>query len=203
MPFYRSLTRCYNFNMVSNKISRRAILKSLGVLFLATGCTSDLTALTKDPTAAPLPTPTPTPLPSADAVVQAYLDAWNNGDYEAMYYLLTPNSQLHVNRADFENHYNRALTTATVNQIDTQIQSLLHQDSQAAATFASTWQTKLFGPIEANNQMNLKFVEGRWGVEWQLTQTEDVGPDAVRTRRPPSADSIIPKAKRSTTADRP
>ncbi len=144
-------------------------MKSLGVMLLVSGCSSELISLTSEPTATPLPTPTPTPLPSADAIVQAYLDAWRGGDYEAMYYLLTPESQTRLNRAEFEDHYNRALTTATVNQIETQIQSLLHDGGQAAATFRSNWQTSLFGPIEANNQMLLKFMGGRWGVEWQPT----------------------------------
>jgi penicillin-binding protein 2 len=97
------------------------------------------------------------------------LDAWRGNDYEAMYYLLTPGSQTRLSRQEFEEHYLQALTTATVHQVNTQLQSLLHDGGQAAATFTSAWQTALFGSIEANNQMRLKFVDGRWGIEWQPT----------------------------------
>lgn len=155
--------------MADNKIPRRVFLKSLGVMLLVGGCSSDLALFRAEPTSTPLPTPTPTPLPSADAIVQAYLDAWRSGNYEAMYYLLTPESQMRLSQADFYNHYHRAQTTATVQQIETRLQSLLHDGPQAAATFGSVWQTSLFGSIEANNQMHLKFAEGRWGVEWQPT----------------------------------
>lgn len=155
--------------MTGSKIPRRVFLKSLGVLLVASGCSSELISFTTEPTATPLPTPSPTPLPRADAVVQAYLDAWRGEDYSAMYHLLTPASQIRLSREAFESRYARALSTATVKQVDTQLQSLLHDNGQAAATFSSMWQTSLFGSIQANNQMRLSFVDGRWGVEWQPT----------------------------------
>jgi penicillin-binding protein 2 len=136
---------------------------------LASGCASELTPLTVEPTATPLPTPTPTPLPSADGVAQAYLAAWGAGDYSTMYSLLTPDSQLRLGREQLQRFYTHALTEATVNQVETQLQSLLHNGPQASATFRTTWHTTLFGPITADNQMQLKFIEGRWGVEWQPT----------------------------------
>jgi len=155
---------------MAKKIPRRVFLQGLGTLLLLSGCSADeLVSLIQDPTATPLPTATPTPLPRADAVVQAYLMAWSNGNYESMYHLLTPGSQSQVSRGDFEERYRRAQTTATVSQVETQLQSLLHDQDQAAATFSATWHTSLFGPILANNQMQLRFTGGRWGIEWQPT----------------------------------
>lgn len=155
--------------MTNSRIPRRAFLKSLGVMLLVSGCSSDLVALVNKPTATPLPTPTPTPLPSADGVAQAYLVAWSAGDYDTMYQLLTPDSQRRLNQEQFKDHYTHALFTATTNQVETQLQSLLHNNTQAAATFNSIWQTSLFGSIQAANQMQLQFADGRWGVEWQPT----------------------------------
>ncbi len=86
-----------------------------------------------------------------------------------MYSLLTPDSQLHLTPEQFQNLYTRAQTEATVKQVATQLQSLLHTGEQAAATFRSTWQTNLFGDLSADNQMRLKFDQGRWWVEWQPT----------------------------------
>jgi len=138
-------------------------------MILVGGCTAGLEPATVEPTATPLPTPTPTPLPSANGVVQAYLAAWSAADYDRMYSLLSPDSQLRISRTAFEGHYMRALAEATVNRVETQLQSLLHHSDQASAIFQSTWQTTLFDTIHADNQMKLKFLEGRWGVEWQPT----------------------------------
>ena len=155
--------------MSGRKIPRRVFLKGLGLAWLLSGCSSELVNLTLEPTVTPLPTPTPTPLPSADAVVQAYLAAWNVEDYQAMYSLLSPDSQLRLSFDQFLSRYQQALTEATVEQVETQLQSLLHDKDQASASFHSTWQTGLFGPINADNQMRLRFVEGRWAIEWQPT----------------------------------
>jgi len=138
-------------------------------MFLVSGCSSDLVALVNPPTATPLPTPTPTPLPSADGVAQAYLAAWSTRDYETMYHLLTPNSQLRLSQEQFQDYYTQPLITATTTQVETQLQSLLHNNTQAAATFNSIWHTSLFGSIQAANEMQLQFADGRWGIKWQPT----------------------------------
>lgn len=155
--------------MTSIKIPRRAFLKVLGGALLISGCTSKLATLPVEPSVTPFPTPTPTPLPSADGVAQAYLAAWSKADYTAMYSLLSSNSQVRINQEQFQTYYTSALNEATVTQVETQLQSLLHNGDRASATFFSGWQTSLFGPINANNQMQLTFADGRWGVEWQPT----------------------------------
>ncbi|MBN1993921.1 MAG: penicillin-binding protein 2 [Anaerolineae bacterium] len=155
--------------MVDIKNSRRVFLKGLGVTLLLGGCAAETLPLTAEPSITPFPTPTPTPLPSADGVAQAYLAAWSAGDYATMYNLLTPDSQLRINQEQFQAFYGYALAEATVIQVEVQLQSLLHHQGQASATFRTTWQTERFGPIVADNQMNLSFAAERWGVEWQPT----------------------------------
>jgi penicillin-binding protein 2 len=86
-----------------------------------------------------------------------------------MYGLLTAAGQARLSREQFELYYTRPQTEATVTKVEIQLQSLLHDGSRAAANFAATWQTLFFGPIQANNQMLLSFIEGRWGIEWQPT----------------------------------
>ncbi len=159
-------TQCYNFMYMSHfRFSRRAFLKSIGVALLAGGCASPWATQTVEPTATPLPTPTP--LPSADGTALAYLTAWVEEDYRAMYGLLTPRSQAQISLEQFQSYYNRALVEATVSQVETRLQSLLHEGERASVNFHSSWQTRLFGPLEADNQMKLRFEAGRWGVEWQ------------------------------------
>ncbi len=155
--------------MSTRKIPRRLFLKGLGITLLLGGCTTDLGVGRIRPTFTPLPTATPTPLPSADGVAQAYLNAWVNEDYETMYGLLSSDSQARVSTELFRAKYTRPMLEATVQEVEAQLQSLLHDGPQATTTFQSTWHTRLFGPITANNNLRLKFVDGRWGVEWQPT----------------------------------
>lgn len=155
--------------MFSHKFTRRNFLKGIGLIFLLSGCSRDLLSFSTEPTATPLPTPTPTPLPRADAIAQAYLSAWQAGDYATMYSLLTPASQVRLSQGQFQLYYKQALNEATVTQIEIHLLSLLHEDDQASALFSSVWHTRLFGPIQTNNQMYLSFLQGRWGIEWQPT----------------------------------
>lgn len=136
---------------------------------MATGCSADLAALTGQPKAAAVHIPTPTPLPRADAIAQGYLSAWQAEDYATMYSLLSPASQARLSQPQFQALYTRALTEATVEKLEVQLHSLLHDGPQASVLFQSTWHTLLFDTIQADNQMRLTFESGRWGVEWQPT----------------------------------
>lgn len=142
----------------------------MGLALFLGGCSgTELPSLTVKPTSTPLPTPTPTPLPSADGVAQTYLDAWRAGDYETMHSLLTPDSRSRIMPEQFQAFYRSALNTATVDQIDIQLQSLLHDGPRASVLFHTAWQTRRFDVIEADNQMQLNFLANRWGVVWQPT----------------------------------
>lgn len=152
--------------MDESKIPRRLFLKGLGLTLLAGGCRSQFS---REPTATPLPTPTPTPLPSADGVAQTYLNGWAAADYTTMYNLLTPDSQSRVSLAQFRETYTHALREATVKQVEARLQALLHQEGEAVAAFTVDWRTALFETLTFNNEMRLRFHQGRWGVVWQPT----------------------------------
>ena len=155
--------------MANSKIHRRVFLKSVGIMLLASGCTTEALSLTTESTATPLPPPTPTPLPSAAPTAQGYLAAWAEGDFSTMYNLLTPESKIRISVEQFNEAYQQAQNTATVNQVATQLQSLLADGPQAAATFQAVWDTIRFGQIQVDNQMTLQFIDGNWGVVWQPT----------------------------------
>ncbi len=155
--------------MENSQLSRRVFLKSMGIMLLLSGCTPDVLSLVSPPTATPLPSPTPTPLPRADSVAQAFLQAWSAGDYASMYNLMSAGARQRINFDLFQSRYQQAQNTATVSKIETQLQSLLQDGPRAAATFHLRWETRRFGDIIADNQMQLVFETGRWGVDWQPT----------------------------------
>ncbi len=157
--------------MAYQKISRRFFLKSFGVAWLLNGCVPTSTP-PEQPTVPLLPSFTPTLMPDthADVVAQAYLTAWSISDYATMYNLLTPDSRIRLkDKAKLQGYYADVLTKATATQIVPRLQSLLYDGSQATAGFHLTWRTNLFGNLEIDNHMRLKFVGDKWGVEWQPT----------------------------------
>jgi len=166
--------------MNPTRFSRRAFIKlGSATLFLA-GCspkldqelglpTAEAVNLLATETASPKRPVSPTPPPSADGIVQLYLQAWARADFKTMYSLLSPESQGRISFFDFQGLYNHARILTTAGQIETQIQSLLAEETRAIATFSSRWATTLFGPIEANHSMQLRFDQGRWLVVWEPT----------------------------------
>jgi penicillin-binding protein len=86
-----------------------------------------------------------------------------------MYNLLTPASQQQLTQAALTEHYQWAAAKITITTVENQLQSLLAEGAQAAVNFHTRLQTSRYGVIEADNQLHLQFVDGRWGVGGQPT----------------------------------
>lgn len=162
--------------MTPNRFSRRAFLKTILASLGLVGCSSRAGEQLALPTAPPLdllvtpsPPASPTPPPSADGVVQLYLDAWSQGNFEAMYNLLSPESQSRIPFQEFVTIYQHALNQTTAVQVQTRLRSLLIEDITATASYHSQWSTALFDTIEADHVMRLRFDQGRWLVVWEPT----------------------------------
>ena len=113
------------------------------------------------------PPPSPTlDLPAADETAFAFLQAWERGDYAAMYSLLTQASQHQVRESEFVAAYDQVDREATIRQVTPRILSALQPGTAAEVSFAVQIQTELVGEFEVQNQMDLAYADGRWGVEW-------------------------------------
>jgi len=158
---------------MNSRFARRAFLK-LVLASLASACGPKKPALPEvqlpitlvPPSPTPMPTPTPTPLPSADGAALAYLSAWSAGDYQTMYNLLVDSDRLSVSSDQFRARYVNAMREATATAIRTELRSLLHEGTRALAGFRGEWQTTLFGPLEFENTMTLRWESGGWKVDW-------------------------------------
>jgi len=162
--------------ILNRRFSRRVFIKSILTSLVLTSCGSDEPDQIAMPTApvlrlngTPLPPGTPAPPPSADGVVQGYLEAWEQGNFEAMYSLLSPESQNRISYPAFFATYQNARNQTTATDIQNQVQSLLIEDTQATATFHSQWLTALFNTLEADHLMHLRFDQGHWMVVWDPT----------------------------------
>jgi penicillin-binding protein 2 len=163
---------------MGSRFPRRAFLK-LTLALLASACSSKEPALPLDlslpitlvpPSPTPLPTPTPTPLPSADGAAAAFLSGWSAGDYETMYDLLIDSDRLTMSSDQFRARYLNALREATATSVRTELRSLLHEGSRAVAGFRCEWETALFGPLEFENRLDLRWEGVGWKVDWAPAQ---------------------------------
>jgi penicillin-binding protein 2 len=119
---------------------------------------------TNEPTSEPTPTPVP---PSPEATSDAFLRAWGQSDYAAMYALLSAESQARIDAQTFAQRYRNALTTASVLTVTTQLESVLRQEDQARAAYHVTLDTALFGTLTASGTMSLSLQSEAWGIDWE------------------------------------
>lgn len=145
------------------RLSRRTLLK-FGLVSLLSACTRP-SGIAPDP-ATPSSVPTATPHPSANGTAAGFLAAWPVGDYEAMYDLISSASRLNWSQERFRARYDNTLREATVIAVETELRSLLHDQSQSLVGFRTRWQTVLFDVLEFDNTLPLLWENGRWTVAW-------------------------------------
>jgi penicillin-binding protein 2 len=133
------------------------------VVLLPTLAGCDLPVLQPTPTVAPSPTPH---LPPADEIAFAFLQAWEQGDYPAMYDLLSYDAQDEYSEEQFVTIYQEVITEATILRVAPRILAAYQPDTRAEVAFAVTFQTAVVGDFEVQNQMGLIFEDDTWWVDW-------------------------------------
>lgn len=110
-----------------------------------------------------------TQAPDVNETVSAYLEAWENEDYAAMYQLLTPFSQDALSAEEFEQVYRSVAAEAALENLDTQILSSLTKTRTAQASYRVLLRSALVGDIERETMMNLSLEDGGWRVQWDTS----------------------------------
>jgi penicillin-binding protein 2 len=121
--------------------------------------------LPSEPTPTPPPTPTPD-LPPADEAAFAFLQAWQRGDYAAMYSLLSPASRQIHPEDRFAATYRQVVEEAGIQRVTPQIRAAYQPGDLAEVSFDVSFETALVGPFQVQNKMGLSYADGRWGVDW-------------------------------------
>lgn len=147
---------------MGQKFSRRDFLKAAAVL-LAGGCLPE--GLSRSTPTPPL-LPTVTPLPAADSTVKAYLTAWARADYASLYSLMTPAAQAKIKADAFAPYCEALLQEATILSWETQQKDLQPSSGSAKAALHTSYQTALFGKLDVDQAMELRFEGGQWLVHW-------------------------------------
>lgn len=119
--------------------------------------------------AATLPTPPPTATlatPDPQGTAEAFLEAWERGDYAGMYSLLSPLSRDAVSLADFQARYQELADVAGLTGLTAQSLNALKSGSRAMVLFEVSLRSAFFGDITRKIEMPLVYADGLWTVSW-------------------------------------
>ncbi len=121
------------------------------------------------PTAVPTEPPTPTPLPSPEPTARNFLSAWEKGQYEAMYALVSSQTRATTSQEAFVKRYRDIATEGTFTSIKAQIKDLDVALNKAMVNFSVTIDSALAGQFVRLNSMPMTFEAGAWRIDWSPT----------------------------------
>ncbi len=142
---------------MKSSINRLPIIAATLILLLV-GCNIDAST--------PTPIPTPTPVVFAEDTARAFLKAWSDGDYNAMYTMLAPSRQETITAEQFIARYKAIATEATFRSIKTTVNSIHEEGNEAQIAFTTIIETYAAGTLQHDNTMLLRREKNRWGVLW-------------------------------------
>ena len=145
---------------------KRLAIILLAILSLAISCNGPPGPISEE-----TPKPTPTVELAIDEikdVANSFVSAWSKSDYDAMYALLTQESQREITRGTFEQRYRKVLEAAQVSGLQAQAASLDQVGPQGATvSFDLVINTWLFPEMGVRNRVELaREVNGPWRVAW-------------------------------------
>jgi penicillin-binding protein 2 len=146
------------------------VLARIIILFLLLASVSGCGVGVPSPQATPTqeaPTPTATPdLPPADETAYRFLTAWEQGDYLAMYDLLSSEAQDQYSETEFLTTYQEVTAEATIVEVHPRLLAAYQPGTEAEVAFATTVRTAAAGDFDVENQMMLTYEGDMWGVAW-------------------------------------
>jgi cell division protein FtsI/penicillin-binding protein 2/predicted small lipoprotein YifL len=118
------------------------------------------------PTALPTAVVSVNTAPDTESAARSYLEAWNTGDYTAMYEMLTAASKAAITAEDFVARYANVATQTNLFRVDYEILQSLTNTSNAQVGYRVTLNSAVIGPITRDTSMNLELEGGQWRIVW-------------------------------------
>ena len=143
---------------------------TLVLTLILVACSSSGTVETPGQTApsGELPTVVPTinEKPPVENAVNAYLNAWNEENYQGMYDMLTTLSRDAQTFEEFEGRYAGVWNEGAFFRIQHEIMSKLVNTKSAQVSYRATISSALVGDFNRESTMDLTFEDGDWRVVW-------------------------------------
>jgi penicillin-binding protein 2 len=139
----------------------------VGLVLVLVACSAPEPAPTAVPTQPPPPPPTATPLPKRpEDAASAYFAAWQQGQYAAMYAMLSADAQSRIGRDAFVRRYTN-IHDGT-GEIKLRVQAGEPADQSGGVPFSVTRTLAVFGDVTETNTLPLvQSPDGLWKVDWQ------------------------------------
>jgi penicillin-binding protein 2 len=155
-----------------NLIKKRIIvfLILLGVLAGCNQGTEEATLIPLDTPTAGLATPViqTTQAPDVESAAMEFLNYWNDGDFSAMYAMLSPESQAQITEEDFSIEYRTFTIELALESLEYSILSSFVDPSQAQVAVSVIYDSRLFEEKEIQRDLifELSITDGLWKVDW-------------------------------------
>lgn len=149
---------------VRRRTLRKGICFSLLLITLLVGCVPT-------PAERVLPTPVSGDLAdaaSAQTVMAAFLSAWQDEDYAAMYGYLTALTQDAISLDEFESTYRYVAKSLTLEELNFKLLSGIAQGRHAEVAFQVDFQTLLLGNLSREMVAGLSNENGNWQIQWDI-----------------------------------
>jgi cell division protein FtsI/penicillin-binding protein 2 len=137
-------------------------------ILLLVGCSpSEATPTSTATGTLPPPEVYTTRIPEADQAAEAFLGAWKTEDYEAMYAMLSRESQVNISQEDFIKRYQDVANQAALNGLDVEITSVSGQSDPVEVAYRVTMHSAIVGDIARDTKMTLDIQDGQWRIRWE------------------------------------
>jgi penicillin-binding protein 2 len=147
------------------------------------------------PAALPTAAVNVTHAPSAEAALQAYLDAFRAEDYAGMYALLTQASRDSLSEEEFAGRHTDSLNAMSAQTFESSVlpASAVTHPRAAQVGFRTVYHSPLFGDIQRDLNANLALENGSWRLHWDdsLILPELAGGRHLVVNRAPPARGTI------------
>jgi penicillin-binding protein 2 len=114
----------------------------------------------------PVPQVKTTRTPGVEGAATAFLESWQNNDYERMYSALTAVSKDAISGEEFTKFYKEIAFNLTLQDFEFEILSSLTNPGSAQVAYKVTYHTALFGDMQREMIMHLAFEKDYWWVQW-------------------------------------
>jgi cell division protein FtsI/penicillin-binding protein 2/predicted small lipoprotein YifL len=104
--------------------------------------------------------------PDAESAARTYLEAWNTGNYTAMYEMLTSESKAAITSEDFVARYAMVATQTNLFRVDYEILQSLTNTRDAQVGYRVTLNSAVIGPVTRDTSMNLQLEGDQWRIVW-------------------------------------
>jgi len=145
----------------------------LFMFIILVGCRSSTTETPLSASVTPTTLATPevktTETPSVEGTARAYMDAWREEDYPAMYTLLAPESKTAISQTEFDELYDEVAVELALEDIEYEILSTYTDPKTAQVAFNVEYKSRLIDSLTREIIMDLSLVDGLWKVKWAKT----------------------------------